>query len=106
MAEIYQLVKECQELHVEEAQKFQHLFTLEATLRIAAQATAHETINAGHMVHEVAGIWNMLNPDVDRHERIWQWLTMEADLAWKDTNNVLFPTSLSMTPSLPNLSQR
>ena len=46
------------------------------------------------MAHEAAGIWNVLNPDVDRHERIQWWLTTEADQAWKDTNNVLFSHQL------------
>ena len=42
------------------------------------------------MACEADGIWNMLNPDVDRHERIWWQLTAEANQAWKDTNDVLF----------------
>ena len=79
VAEIYQLFTECQELHTEVAQKFQCLSTLEVTQRIVAQATAHETINVGHMAHEAAGIHNMLNPDVGECERIWQRLTTEAD---------------------------
>ena len=106
VAEIYQLVMECQELDAEVAQKFQCLSTLEATQWITAQATAHETINARHMACEVAGIWNVLNPDVDICERIQQQLTTEADQAWKDTNDILFPTSLSMMLSSPNLPQR
>ena len=94
VAEIYQLVIEFQELHTEVAQKFQHLSTLKVTQRIMAQATAYETINAGHMAHEVAGIRNMLNPDVGGHERIWWQLITEADQAWKDTNNVLLSHQL------------
>ena len=43
VAEIYQLVTECQELCTELAQKFQCLSTLKATQQIMAQATAHET---------------------------------------------------------------
>ena len=41
------------------------------------------------MAHKVAGIRNMLNPDVGGHERIQLWLTVEANQAWKDTNDVL-----------------
>ena len=56
VAEIYQLVTECQELCMEVAQKFQHLSTLKGTQGIAAQAIAHETINARCVACEVAGI--------------------------------------------------
>ena len=59
-----------------------------------AQATAHETINAGHMAHEAAGIQNVPNPDVGGHKRIWQQLTTEADQVWKDTNDVLLSHQL------------
>ena len=55
-AEIYQLLTECHEIHAEVAQKFQCLFTLEATQWIAAQATAYKTINAGHVACKAAGI--------------------------------------------------
>ena len=89
-AEIYHLVSECQKLCTELAKKFQHLSTLKVTHRMAAQATAHETINARCVACKVAGIRNMLNPDGDEHERIQQWLHMEADQAWKDTNDILF----------------
>ena len=94
MAEIYQLVTECKELCMEVAQKLQCLSTLEVTQWIAAQATAHETINARHMARKAAGIWNVLNPDVDGHERIQQWLTTEAEKAWKVTNDILFSHQL------------
>ena len=46
------------------------------------------------MAHEVAGIQNILNPDVGGHERIWWCLTAEADQAWKDTNDVLLSHQL------------
>ena len=52
------------------------------------------------MAHEVAGIWNVLNPDVDRHERIQWQLTAEADQAWKDTNDVLFSHQLKYDAEL------
>ena len=96
VAEIYQLVTECHEIHVEVAQKFRCLSTLKVTQWITAHATAHETINARCMAHEAAGIQNMLNPDVDGCKRIeqWQQLTTEADQAWKDTNDVLLSHQL------------
>ena len=46
------------------------------------------------MAHKAAGIKNVLNPDVDGCKRIWWWLTMETDQAWKDTNDVLFSHQL------------
>ena len=105
VAEIYQLITECQELHTEVAQKFSCLSTLKAIQWIAAQATAHETINAGCVAHEVAGICNMLNPDVGGHESIWQQLTMEVDQVWKDTNDILLSHPLSYMLSSQNSSQ-
>ena len=50
-AEIYQLAAECQALGSELAKQFQNLSRLEAVHNAAAQATAHETINAGCMAH-------------------------------------------------------
>ena len=46
------------------------------------------------MACEVAGIHNVLNPDVDKHKRIQHQLTTEADQAWKDTNDVLLSHQL------------
>ena len=46
------------------------------------------------MAYEVAGIQNVLNPDVDGHKRIWWRLTVEADQAWKDTNDILLSHQL------------
>ena len=54
-----------------------------------AQATAHETINAGWMA------WNMaysILPDGQtrdkKHEETLQWLHTKANKAWKDTNDL------------------
>ena len=52
------------------------------------------------MAHKVAGIQNVLNSDVDGCKRIWRWLTMEADQAWKDTNNILFSHQLKYDAEL------
>ena len=52
------------------------------------------------MACEVAGIQNVLNPDVGRCKRIWQQLTVEADQAWKDTNNVLLSHQLRYNAEL------
>ena len=45
--EIFNLVAECQALSTKLAEQFQTLSRLKAILRAMAQATAHETINAG-----------------------------------------------------------
>ena len=49
--EIYQLATECQALGTELAKQFQNLSGLEAIHHTAAQATAHETINAMCVAH-------------------------------------------------------
>ena len=54
MVEIYQLATECQALGAELAMQFQNLSGLEAMHHTTAQATAHETINAGHMACNAA----------------------------------------------------
>ena len=57
-------------------------------------------INARHVAHEVAGIQNMLSPDVGGCKTIWQWLTAEANQAWKDTNDVLLSHQLGYDAEL------
>ena len=52
------------------------------------------------MASEVAGIWNVLNPDVDGCKRIQQWLTAEADQAWKDAKDILFSNQLKYDAKL------
>ena len=54
VAEIYQLATECQALGAELAKQFQNLSGLEAMHFATAQATAHKTINVGHMAHNAA----------------------------------------------------
>ena len=52
------------------------------------------------MAHEMAGIQNILNPDVDGCKRIHQWLTAEANQAWKDTNDILLSHQLKYDAKL------
>ena len=57
----------------------------------AAQATAHETINAGWMAQNIA--YSVLPEGQTwdkKHEETLQQLCTEADKAWKDTNNLVF----------------
>ena len=51
---IFNLVMECQALSAELAKQFQTLSRLEAMHHTAAQATAHQTINAGWMAQNMA----------------------------------------------------
>ena len=88
---IYYLVAECQVLGTELAKQFQTLSGLEAMHRTMTQATADETINVEHMAQNVAYSILPHGQALDKkHEGILQQLNMEADKAWKDTNNVVF----------------
>ena len=82
---------QCQALDTELAKQFQTLSRLEGMHCATAQDTANETINAGHMAWNVA--YSVL-PDgqaLDKKcEETLQQLYMEANKAWKDTNNVVF----------------
>ena len=82
---------ECQALGTELAKQFQTLSRLEAMHHTMAQTTAHETINTGQMAWNTA--YSIL-PDghaLDKkHEETLQQLPIEADKAWKDTNNMVF----------------
>ena len=66
-----------------------------------AQATAHETINRGHMERGVA--YNILmgeNTPDKKHEKTLHKLCREADQARKDTNNVVFDHRLRYNSQL------
>ena len=66
----------------------------------AAQATAHETINARCMTHNAAFSAITANqPDGDREEFLCQFFT-EADQTWKDTNDVIFSHQLNYDAQL------
>ena len=89
--EIYHLVAECQALNTDLAKQFQTLSGLEVMHHAMAQATAHETINAGCMAWNAA--YSILSDGQaldKKHEETLQQLCLEADKAWKDTNNVEF----------------
>ena len=89
--EIFNLVAECQALSTELAERFQTLSRLVAMHHVAAQATAHETIDARQMVPNMA--YSILLDDQTqdkKHEETLQQLCAKADKAWKDTNNLVF----------------
>ena len=98
--EIYQLATECQALGAELAKQFQNLSRLEAIHHAAAQATAHETINARRMAHNAAFSAITTNqPDAD-HEEFLHQFHAEADQAWKDTNDIIFSHQLKYDAQL------
>ena len=67
--EIYQLATECQALGMELTKQFQNLSRLETMHHAVAQATAHKTINAGHMAHNATFSTIAANqPDGDHEE--------------------------------------
>ena len=79
---------------MELAKQFQNLSGLEAVHCAMIQATAHETINAGHMAHNAAFSTDTANQmDKDCKKSLCQ-LHTEADQAWKDTNDVIFSHQL------------
>ena len=97
VVEIYQLATECQALGVELTKQFQDLCRLEAMHCAMAQATAHETINVGHMAPNAA--FSMITgnqPDRD-HEKFLHQFCAEA---WKDTNDVIFSHQLKYDAQL------
>ena len=64
-----------------------------------AQATAHETINAGHMAHNATFSAITANqPDGDCEEFLCQF--HEANQAWKDMNDVIFSHQLKYDAQL------
>ena len=89
-AEIYQLAAECQALGSKLAKQFQNLSRLEAVHHTAAQAAAHETINAGCMAHSTAfGVATATQTDGECESSLHR-LHAEANQAWKDANEVIF----------------
>ena len=89
--EIFNLAAECQALSTELAKQFQTLPRLEVMHHIVAQATAHETINAGWMAQNMAYSILLDGQTWDKkHEETLQQLHAETDKAWKDTNDLVF----------------
>ena len=99
-AEIFHLLAECQAVGTQLAKEFQQLSGLEAMHHATSQATAHETINRGHVERGVA--YNVLmsaNAPDKKHQRTLSKLHREADHAWKDTNNVVYEHQLRYDPN-------
>ena len=99
-AEINQLATECQALGAKVAKQFQNLSGLEAMHCATAQATVHETINAGCMAHNATfSIIAAIQPNGDCEKFLHQFCT-EADQVWKDMNNIIFSHQLKYDAQL------
>ena len=94
MAEIYQLAAECQALGAELTKQFQNLSRLEAMHCTAAEATADETINARCMARSAAFSVIAANQSDRDCEQFLCQLRVEADQAWKGTNDIIFSHQL------------
>ena len=94
VAEIYQLATEYQALGTELTKQFQNLSGLEAVHHTMAQATAHKTINAGHMAHNAAFSAIAANqPDGDCEKFLHQFCT-------EDMNDIIFSHQLKYDAQL------
>ena len=100
VVEIYQLATECQALGTELTKQFQNLSGFEAVHCAAAQATAHETINAGCMAHNTAFSAVTANQLDGDHEKFLCQFHAEANQAWKDMNDVIFSHQLKYDSQL------
>ena len=89
--EIFNLVAEYQVLSTDLAKQFQKLSGLEAIHCPTAQATAHETINAGQMAQDtVYSAMSVGQTQDKKHEETLQQLCAKADKSWKDANDMVF----------------
>ena len=94
-AMVFHLGAKCQAVGTQLAKEFQQLSGVEAMHHAMAQATAHKTINRGHMERGVAySVLMSANSPNKKHEKTLWKLCREADQAWKDTNNVVFKHQL------------
>ena len=106
--EIFYLGAECQALSTQLAKQFQTLSGLKVMHHMAAQATAHETINAGHLGQDAAYSILMNGDETDkkcdetllklarRLTRLWRTPTMLYTI----TNCSIMPSSWVSSPPL------
>ena len=94
-AVLFCLGAECQVVVTQLAKQFQMLSRLEAMHHTMAQATAHETINRGHVERSMAcNVLLSANASNKKCKRTLRKLCKEADQAWEDTNHVVFDHQL------------
>ena len=97
---IYQLATECQTLGSELAKWFQTLCGLEASHHMASQATAHEIVLSGCQAHSAAYGVATATQQAEQQELTLRRLRVEANKAWKGTNDVIFAHLLKYDSTL------
>ena len=100
--EIFQLTTKCQTLGSELAKQFQTLCGLEASHRVAAQATTHEIVLSSHQAHSASCGVAAATQQAEQWGLTLCGLHEEANKAWKDTNNVIFSHLLKYGSELAN----
>ena len=100
--EIYQLAIECQALGSGLAKWFQTICGLKASHHTVAQATTHELVLSGHLIHSTAYAVAATTQQAKEWESTLRGLCKEANKAWKDANDVIFSHLLKYNSKLAN----
>ena len=88
--EIYQLATECQALGSGLAKWFQTICGLKVSHHTMAQATTHETVLFGCLIHCAAHAVATTTQQAEEWESTLRELHDKDDKVWKDTNDVIF----------------
>ena len=99
-AKIYQLATECQALGSDLAKWFQTICRLEASHRAVAQATTHETVLSGCLIHSAAYAVAATIQQAEEWESTLCRLSNKANKMWKDANDVIFSHLLKYNSEL------
>ena len=89
-AEIYQLATKCQALGSDLDKQFHTICRLEASHHATAQATTHETVFSGCLIHSAAYAVAATTQQTKEWESTLHRLCNKANKAWKDANDVIF----------------
>ena len=89
-AEIYHLATECQALGSDLAKWFQTICGLKASHCATAQASTHETVLSGCLIHSTAYAVAATTQQAKEQESTLCGLHNEANKAWKNTNDIIF----------------
>ena len=98
--EIYQLATKCQALGSDLDKQFHTICRLEASHRATAQATTHETVFSGCLIHSAAYAVAATTQQTKEWESTVHRLRDKANKAWKDANDVIFSHLLKYNSEL------
>ena len=101
-ARIYQLVTECQALGSDLAKQFQIICRFKASHHTVAQATAHEIVLSGCLIHSTAYAVAATTQQAKEWESTLCGFCNEANKAWKDVNDTIFSHLLKYNSELAN----